>query len=280
MDQATLGRLESQLKRRSEVERQLAQLYTRRAGKEKHISRIVPEYSEDWENDPSVKESDKKGDEKMASAEMVLLVAEKRDLFRGEKQYREAIGRHIEELGKGPADGEWIESQCADFQRISAMAERLDEAALLGQRIIRQSGHIKRCMDQALKFRFGSSGLSEPLRTALRAVGEIEPMIVSFYTLIGEPSFKMDLREKIKYCQIGGADWVWETFDLDIIGLITRLFHRPDMKRFSEVDVELLDIRFRVYNAMSRVAVKRAELIAELRELARKAGLITDDESV
>ena len=75
------------------------------------------------------------------------------------------------------------------------------------------------------------------------------------------------------YCQIGGADWAWEVFDLDIVGLFTRMFHRPDMQRFSEVDVELLDVRFRVYNAMSRVTVKRSILTEELLHLADSINL-------
>ncbi|MBQ2956463.1 MAG: hypothetical protein IJE08_08370 [Clostridia bacterium] len=261
--------------RRSELEKELANLYVRRAGKEKHISRIIPEYSEDWANDSAVKDSDKKGEEKMMSAEMVMLVAERRDLCAGEEKINHAIERRLKNMGR---IGMHFEEMEEELIRLQKSAKALDEAAATGQRIIRQTGHIKRCMDQALKFRVGSGGLSEPLRIALRGVDELEPMMQSFYTIIEEPAIKHDMREKIKYCQIGGADWAWEAFDLDVVGLFARLFHRPDMKRFSEVDVELLDVRFRVYNAMSRVAVKRSIVCEELIRLAETAGVLDDAE--
>jgi len=272
MSSANLERIKEHVARRGEVERKLAELYVRRAGKEKHISRIIPEYSEDWVNDPSVKESDKKGEEKMISAEMVMLVAERRDLDLSELKYRNAIVRRIEDMRRAGM-GHEIEAIDEELQRLERAVDQIDEAAALGQRIIRQTGHIKRCMDQAIKFRVGSGGLSEPLKTALRGVDELDPMLISFYNLLEEPVIKHDMREKIKYCQIGGADWVWEVFDYDIVGLFTRLFHRPDMQRFSDVDVELLDIRFRVYNAMSRVAIKRSLLVDGLLHLAEAVGL-------
>ena len=273
MSSSNLDKLRTHVVRRGEVEQQLSQLYIRRAGKEKHVSRIIPEYSEDWKYDPSVKDSDKKGEEKMISAEMVLLVAERRDLDESERKYREAIARRIENMRRAGVAHEVIEGLEEELRRIIRNVERIDRAAGFGQRIIRQTGHIKRCLDQALKFRIGSGGLSEPLKTALRGVDELNPMIDEFYILIEEPAIKHDMREKIKYCQIGGADWAWEVFDLDIVGLITRLFHRPDMQRFSEVDVELLDVRFRIYNAMSRVAVKRSILVDELLQLADSISL-------
>ena len=58
-----------------------------------------------------------------------------------------------------------------------------------------------------------------------------------------------------------------------VIGLFNRLFHRPDMQRFSEVEVELLDVRFRVYNAMSRVTEERSRQTGELHHLAHMVGL-------
>ena len=259
--------IREKLIRRGEVENLLGELYTRRAGKEKHISRIIPEYSEEWENDPYVKGSDKKGDEKMLSAEMVLLAAEREDLKRNEAECFDEIEGRIGAL-RSEAGGEGVTDELEKrLVSIREQGDRLDQAAVLGQKIIRQTAFIKMCMDQALKFRRGSGGLSEPLKAALRGVDLLEPVLRDFYALIGETGVQQSLRDKIKYCQLGGTDWVWEVFDYDIVGLITRLFHRPDMKRFSEVDVELIDLRFRVYNAMSRVAERRGVLVGDLLQL-------------
>ena len=238
--------IREKLIRRGEVENLLGELYTRRAGKEKHISRIIPEYSEEWENDPYVKGSDKNGDDQMLSAEMVLLAAEREDLKRNEAECFDEIEGRIGAL-RSEAGGEGATDELE--KRLVSIREQGDR------------------LDQALKFRRGSGGLSEPLKAALRGVDLLEPVLRDFYALIGETGVQQSLRDKIKYCQLGGTDWVWEVFDYDIVGLITRLFHRPDMKRFSEVDVELIDLRFRVYNAMSRVAERRGVLVGDLLQL-------------
>ena len=272
----TWKRMEADLMRRAELEKELSELYARRAGKEKHVSRIIPEYSLDWAYDPGVKGSDKKGDEKMNSAEMMLLVAERQDLKWSEERCSELIGQKIEKMHDEGAADETLDVLREGIQSLSSRLAQMDEAAVTGQRIIRQTGHIKRCLDQALKFRLGSGGLSEPLRAALHGVEVMKPMLERFYILLGEPCIAQNLYEKIRDCQIAGADWMWEEFDFDIVGLITRLFHRPDMQRFSEVDVELLDVRFRVFNAMSRVTKERSQLTGDLERLARMVALDLD----
>ena len=266
-------RIEADISRREELERQLSELYTRRAGREKHVSRIIPEYSAEWQYDPGVKGSDRKGEEKMKSAEMMLLVAERQDLIDGEKRCRELIAQKIEKMHSEGAPDEMMEVLWDRFRMIDYQMNQMDEAAITGQSIIRHTGHIKRCLDQALKFRRGSGGLSEPLRAALHTVEVMKPLLERFYILLGEPCMTQDLQKKIRDCQIAGADWMWEQFDFDIVGLINRLFHRPDMQRFSDVEVELLDVRFRIYNAMSRVAEERSRLTGELRHLAHMVGL-------
>lgn len=272
-------RIEADLVRREEIEKTLSELYARRAGREKHVSRIIPEYSSEWEYDPGVKSSERKGEEKMNSAEMMLLAAERHDLQAGEARCRELITERIDQMQQEGAEGEALISIREECQQINLRLDWMDEAAGTGQRIIRQTGHIKRCMDQALKFRLGSGGLSEPLRAAIHAVEIMKPMLEKFYTLLGEPCITQDLYNKIRNCQIAGADWMWEQFDFDIVGLINRLFHRPDMHRFSEVEVELLDVRFRVYNAMSRVAEERSRLTGDLQRMARRMELdIEQDE--
>ena len=266
-------RMMADVSRRKELEKQLSELYTRRAGREKHVSRIIPEYSAEWKYDPGVKSSERKGEEKMNSAEMMLLAAERQDLKAGEMHCRELIARKIEDMHNAGAADETLEVLRESLRTISGRIDQLDEAAATGQRIIRQTGHIKRCMDQALKFRRGSGGLSEPLRAALHGVDVMKPLIGRFYILLGEPCLTLDLQKKIRNCQIAGADWMWEQFDFDLIGLFNRLFHRPDMQRFSEVEVELLDVRFRVYNAMSRVTEERSRQTGELHHLAHMVGL-------
>ena len=251
--------------RRVEVESSLSALYIRRAEKEKHLSRIIPEYSEDWESDPYVKRSERKGDEKMIGAEMVLLVAERRDLDEAEKVFRASLQQMI---GSLPAPNEEdAASPAARLKAITAQIDRMDMAAKSGQKIIRATSHIKRCADQAMQFRLGSGGLSEPLKAALYTTDQMGPVLRDFYQLLGEASFPLTLRDKIKYCQVGGSDWMWEMFDYDLMGLFTRLFHRPDAARFSEVDVELLGIRYRIYSAMSRIAGWRSSLTKELIDL-------------
>ncbi len=269
-------RMEADLTRREELEKQLAELYTRRAGREKHVSRIIPEYSSEWASDPGVKGSDRKGEEKMNSAEMMLLVAERQDLKHSEMRCRELIAEKIQQMHDEGAADETLEVLKEGVRAISANLDRMDEATTTGQRIIRQTGHIKRCLDQALKFRLGSGGLSEPLRAALHGVDVMKPMLERFYILLGEPCPVQDLHRKIRDCQIGGGDWMWEEFDFDIVGLINRLFHRPDMQRFSEVEVELLDMRFKVFNAMSRVTKERGQLTGDLQRLARMVALDVD----
>ena len=266
-------RMMADVARREQLEKQLSELYTRRAGREKHVSRIIPEYSAEWQYDPGVKSSERKGEEKMNSAEMMLLVAERHDLLKSEMCCRELIAQKIDEMHDAGAADETLEVLREDAGKLNSRLEWMDESATTVQSIIRQTGHIKRCMDQALKFRMGSGGLSEPLRAALHGVEVMKPMLERFYILLGEPCLTIDLQKKIRNCQIAGADWMWEQFDFDIVGLINRLFHRPDMQRFSEVEVELLDVRFRVYNAMSRVAEERSRLTGELRHLAHMVGL-------
>lgn len=272
-------RMQADILRRADIEKRLAELYIRRAGREKHVSRIIPEYSPEWENDPGVKSSEKKGEEKMNSAEMMLLVAERQDVCKSEETCRGLIAQKIERMRKEGAAAETLEVLEMGLNSICTRTERMDEAAATGLRIIRQSGHIKRCLDQALKFRMGSGGLSEPLRAALHGVDVLGPMLERFYTLIGEPSFHQNLYEKIRDCQIEGRDWMWEVFDYDIVGLIKRLFHRPDMRRFSDVDVELLEVRYRVYNSMSRVARERGNLASDLERLARMVAVDVDLEA-
>ena len=269
-------RMEADLTRREELEKKLSELYIRRAGREKHVSRIIPEYSAEWQYDPGVKGSDRKGEEKMNSAEMMLLVAERNDLKASEARCRELVGWKIEQMHEEGAADEVLEGLREGIHGIGFRLDQMDEAAITGQRIIRQTGHIKRCLDQALKFRMGSGGLSEPLRAALHAVELMKPMLERFYTLLGEPCIAQNLYQKIRDCQIAGSDWMWEQFDYDIIGLITRLFHRPDMQRFSEVEVELLDVRFRVYNAMSRVTEERSRATGDLQRMARMVALDVD----
>ena len=269
-------RMEFDLTRREELEKKLSELYARRAGREKHVSRIIPEYSTEWQYDPGVKSSERKGEEKMNSAEMMLLVAERQDLMDSEARCRELIAAKLEQMqDEGVADEVLTELREA-IRGIGNRLDQMDEAAVTGQRIIRQTGHIKRCMDQALKFRMGSGGLSEPLKAALRAVERMKPMLERFYTLLGEPCLTQNLHQKIRDCQIAGRDWMWEQFDYDLGGLIARLFHRPDMQRFSEVDVELLDVRFRVYNAMSRVVIERSKATGDLQRMARMVALDVD----
>lgn len=278
MDRRGIGwkKIEADMIRRSELEKRLAELYIRRAGREKHVSRIIPEYSPEWENDLGVKSSERKGEEKMNSAEMMLLVAERQDVEESEEICRRLIAEKIDRMRNEGAAPETLEVLELRLNGISGRADQMDEAAATGQRIIRQTGHIKRCLDQAIKFRVGSGGLSEPLRAALHGVDVLTPMLESFYTLIGEPSCHHNLHEKIRDCQIGGKDWMWEVFDYDIVGLIKRLFHRPDMRRFSDVDVELLEVRYRVYNAMSRVAKERGNLAGDLERLARMVAVDVD----
>lgn len=270
-------RMEADLMRREELEKRLSELYTRRAGREKHVSRIIPEYSSEWEYDPGVKSSERKGEEKMNSAEMMLLVAERQDLRAGEARCRELIARKIDQMHDSGAADETLEVLRESMRTINSQLAQMDEAAVTGQSIIRQTGHIKRCMDQALKFRKGSGGLSEPLRAAIHGVDKMKPMLERFYILLGEPCITLNLHEKIRDCQIAGDDWMWEQFDFDVVGLVNRLFHRPDMQRFSEVEVELLDVRFRVYNAMSRVAKERSNLTGDLQRLARMVALDVEE---
>jgi len=267
--------MEADLTRREEIERTLSELYTRRAGREKHVSRIIPEYSAEWKDDPGVKSSERKGEEKMNSAEMMLLVAERLDVKKSEELCRELIFEKIEKMKVEKDDESYLEL-CESLRVLNGRLNQMDEAAMTGQRIIRQTGHIKRCMDQALKFRRGSGGLSEPLRAAIRAVENMKPMLERFYTLLGEPCITENLYSKIRDCQIAGADWMWEQFDFDIVGLINRLFHRPDMQRFSEAEVELLDVRFRIYNAMSRVTKERSCLTGDLQRMARRMSIDVD----
>lgn len=266
--------MEADLMRREEIERTLSELYIRRAGREKHVSRIIPEYSAEWMDDPGVKSSERKGEEKMNSAEMMLLAAERLDLKKSEELCRELISEKIEQMKV--VNDESYSELCESVRVLNSRLNQMDEAAMTGQRIIRQTGHIKRCMDQALKFRRGSGGLSEPLRAAIRAVESMKPMLERFYTLLGEPCITQNLYNKIRNCQIAGADWMWEQFDFDIVGLINRLFHRPDMQRFSEAEVELLDVRFRVYNAMSRVTKERSCLTGDLQRMARRMSIDVD----
>lgn len=263
------AQMEAELIRRCEVEKLLGDLYIRRAEREKHVSRMIPEYSEEWETDPYVKASDKKGEEKMASAEMVLLAAERRDLRPSEKYYQQAVMQKIRGLDEAADEDEAADALEIRLLNAAAQAEQLDQAAQIGQRIIRQTGYIKRCADQAMQFRF--SRLSEPLKAALRGADVIEPLMKDFFRLIGEKEIALTLRDKIRYCQLGGSDLVWETFNDDFAGWISRLLHRPDLQRFSEVDVELLDIRYRVYYAMSRVTEKRRWLINEMRRIENEA---------
>ena len=269
-------RMEADLTRREELERKLSELYIRRAGREKHVSRIIPEYSAEWQNDPGVKSSERKGEEKMNSAEMMLLVAERHDLKASEARCRELVAGKIEKMHDEGAPHEVLDGLREELHGINFRLDQMDEAAITGQRIIRQTGHIKRCLDQALKFRRGSGGLSEPLRAAIHEVELMKPMLERFYTLLGEPCIAQNLRQKIRDCQIAGADWMWEQFDFDIVGLVNRLFHRPDMQRFSDVEVELLDVRFRVYNAMSRVTEERGRVTGDLQRLARMVALDVD----
>ena len=256
--------------RRRDVDKELGELYGYRAGKEKHISRVIPEYSEEWDNDPSTQRLAKSQKEKRIGAEMVMLTVEKEDLEASHRAYVEAVGAYVNALSV--PEGEENE-QAKRYQTILKQMDLMDRALLSGQKIIRQTGMIQRSMTQALKFRFGRKGLSEPLKIALRGVDNMEPTLREFYTLIEEPCIDQDLRRKIKYCQMSGKDWVWEQFDLDIMGLITRLFHRPDMKRFSEAEVELLDIRFRVYNALARVAKHRSKQTDKLLTMAEEFGI-------
>ena len=269
-------RMEADLMRREELEKKLSDLYTRRAGREKHVSRIIPEYSSEWQYDPGVKSSERKGEEKMNSAEMMLLVAERQDLKESEVRCRELIAWKIERMHEEGAADETLEVLKEGLHTLESRLDQMDEAAVTGQRIIRQTGHIKRCLDQALKFRLGSGGLSEPLKAALHGVEVMKPMLERFYILLGESCITQNLYEKIRACQIAGSDWMWEQFDYDLFGLIARLFHRPDMQRFSEVEVELLDVRFRVYNAMSRVTKERGNLTGDLERLARMVALDVD----
>ena len=269
-------RMEADISRREELEMQLSELYTRRAGREKHVSRIIPEYSSEWRYDPGVKDSDRRGEEKMKSAEMMLLVAERQDLIAGEMRCREMIAKKIEVMHSEGAPDETLEVLRDSIRTIDNRLKQMDEAASAGQSIIRHTGHIKRCLDQALKFRRGSGGLSEPLRAALHSVEVMKPLLERFYILLGEPCLTQELQKKIRDCQIAGADWMWEQFDFDIVGLVNRLFHRPDMQRFSDVEVELLDVRFRIYNAMSRVAKERSHLTGDLQRLARMVALDVD----
>jgi len=257
--------------RRRDVDKELGELYSYRAGKEKHISRVIPEYSEEWDNDPSTQRLDKQQKEKRISAEMVMLTVEKEDLEASHRAYVEAVGAYVNQLPV--PEGEEEAEQVKRYRTILKQMDLMDRALVCGQKVIRQTGMIQRSMTQALKFRFGGKGLSEPLKIALRGVDTMEPVLRDFYTLIEEPCIDQELRRKIKYCQVSGKDWVWEQFDLDIVGLITRLFHRPDMKRFSEAEVELLDIRFRVYNALSRVAKNRANQTDKLLTLAEECGI-------
>lgn len=265
------ARRKADMMRRRDVDKELGELYSYRAGKEKHISRVIPEYSEEWDNDPSTQRLAKSQKEKRIGAEMVMLTVEKEDLEAAHRAYVEAVGAYVE--GLSAPEGEEEAEQAKRYHAILKQMDLMDRALACGQKIIRQTGMIQRSMTQALKFRVGGRGLSEPLKIALRGVDTMEPVLRDFYTLIEEPCIDQDLRRKIKYCQVSGKDWVWEQFDLDIMGLITRLFHRPDMKRFSAAEEELLDIRFRVYNALARVAKHRSKQTDKLLTLAEECGI-------
>ncbi len=266
--------VKADIARRRELEQELSQMYKRRADKEKHISRIIPEYSDDWDNDPGIKHLSKKHEEKRISAEMLMLVEERRELMLSENKYLQAVERNLQNMRRYGAAGKALEEIEAQLNDVKENGERLDKAAQCGLRLIRQTGMIKRSVDQAIKFRVGNSGLSEPLKIALHMIdNRMTPDLKEFYALIGEPPIDQQLRKKVTYCQVSGSDWVWEGFDLDLIGFITRLFHKPDQKRFEQVDVELLNIRFEVYNVMSSICKERAHLVDELIACGEKCGV-------
>ena len=160
--------------RRSAVDRELADLYRFRAGKEKHISRVIPEYSEEWDNDPTVKKLDKHGEEKRRSAEMFMLTAEKEDLAAAHRAYEEGIAQYVQAMSEEERAAEG--SIAGRYEHILREMDRLDRALLCGQKVIKQTGMIQRSVMQALKFRFGGGGLSEPLKIALRGVDTMEPV--------------------------------------------------------------------------------------------------------
>jgi hypothetical protein len=265
-----MEQLKADVIRHGALEGELEKLYKRRADKEKHISRIIPEYSEDWDNDPGVKHLSKKHEEKRISGEMMLLGEERREILISEEKYLREVERRLGEMDADEAVQE-LTMQLAEVKENSA---RLDKAAQCGVRLIRQTGMIKRSVDQAIKFRGGNSGLSEPLKMALHLIdNRMMPDLKEFYSLMGEPPITQNLRKKVTYCQVRGSDWVWEGFDLDIIGFITRLFHKPDQKRFEQVDVELLNIRYEVYGMMRRICKERTRLIEALISCGEKCGL-------
>ncbi len=272
-----LEQIKADVVRHGALEEELFRLYKRRADKEKHVSRIIPEYSDDWDNDPGVKHLSKKNEEKRISAEMMLLVEERRELSVSEGQYLKEVEKRLSEMRGGEEEAERVqeiealEVQLAD---IKENGERLEKAAQCGLRLIRQTGMIKRSVDQAIKFRVGNRGLSEPLKMALHMIdNRFTPDLKELYSLIGEPPIDQHLRKKVTYCQVGGSDWAWEGFDLDIVGFITRFFHKPDQKRFEQVDVELLNIRYEVYGVMCNICKERIRLIEELLVCGEKCGL-------
>lgn len=273
----TFEQIKADVVRHGQLENELQCLYKRRADKEKHISRIIPEYSEDWDNDPGVKHLSKKHDEKRISAEMMVLVEERRELLISEEKYFKAVQKAIDARKEGEVSAEdaaELEALEAHFADVRENSLRLSKAAQCGIRLIRQTGMIKRSVDQAIKFRVGNSGLSEPLKMALHMIdSRMKPDLTEFYSLMGEPPIAQNLRKKVTYCQVSGSDWVWEGFDLDIVGFITRLFHKPDQKRFEQVDVELLNIRYEVYGMMCRICKERIRLVEELLACGQRFGL-------
>ena len=107
----TFDQIKADVVRHGQLEDELFRLYKRRADKEKHISRIIPEYSEDWDNDPGVKHLSKKHDEKRIGAEMMVLVEERRELLVSEEKYIKAVEKAIlqSNIGINPTnDGQVI----------------------------------------------------------------------------------------------------------------------------------------------------------------------------
>ena len=136
--------------RRKNVDLELAELYNRRAGKEKHISRVIPEYSEEWNNDPSVKRLDKHGEEKRISAEMVMLTVEKEDLAASHRAYEEAVKAYIDTLPEEEKASTDENALVPRYETTMRHIDLTDRALVLGQKVIRQTGMIQRSMTQAL----------------------------------------------------------------------------------------------------------------------------------